>query len=89
MLLAIALASEAGVCVILVDSLSCQIGEPRFNVSGRDKDCYAFIRLTPFISRFDAGAFNLSYSSRNISPVGIDKHNQRLFDPVLSCSVIG
>lgn len=88
-LLAVAFAFEAGITIVLVDSLSLQIRKPRLDIPGRDEDRHSFIRLTSFISRFDAGAFNLFYSGRNVSPVGINEYNQRLLDPVLSCSVVG
>jgi len=89
MSLAIALTFEAGIIVVFVDSISIQISEPRLDVSGRYKDRHSFTRLTSFISRFDAVAFNLLYSVSSISSVSIDKHNQCLPNAVLSFSVIG
>ncbi len=86
---AVAFTLESGIAIVFVDSLSRQVREPRLDIASRDKDRHAFIRLPSFLSRFEAGAFNLFYPSGNLSPVGIDKHNQRLLDPVLSCSVIG
>lgn len=75
MSLAIAFAIEARVTVLLIDGLSLQICEPCLNISSRDEDRHSFIRLTLFVSRFDAAAVNLFYSSRNVFPVSIDKHN--------------
>jgi len=89
MLLAIALTFEAAIPVVFVDSLSFQIREPRLDVSGWDEDRHSFIRLTSFIPRFNAAAFNLSYSGSNVSSVSIDKHNQCLPNLVLTRSVEG
>jgi len=87
--LAVTFAFEVGICVILVDSLSFQICEPRLYVSGRDEDRHSFVRLTSFIFCFEAGTFNLFYSGGNVYPVGVDEHYQCLFNPVLPRSIVG
>jgi hypothetical protein len=89
MSLAIALPFKAGIRVILIDSLSVEIRELRFNIACWDEDCHSLTRLTWFLAQFNASLFNLSYSVSSILPVSIDKHNQCLLDPVLSRSVIG
>ena len=86
--IAFTLQARIGFLSLLIDGVSFQIREPRLDVSGWDEDRHAFISLTSFHARFEAGALNLYYSGSNVPTVGIDQHNQSLLNSVLSCSVI-
>jgi hypothetical protein len=88
MLLAMALTVETRVSVVLVDTLSVQIREPRLDASGWDEDRDSFIPLASFATCSGAGILKLFYSVSNLSPVGIDDRNQCQLNLVLPSAVL-
>jgi len=87
--LAITLSLKAGVSIILVDSLSIQICQPRFDVPCGDKQGHALIRSASLLTTFGRGIIDLRHTLLNPSTIRVDHHNQSLLNSVLSLAVIG
>ena len=86
--LAIALPFETGVGVVLVDSVPVQVGNPCFDVSFRHKESHSLTGVATLLAAFGGGILDLSYPCCDLTAIGVDHHNQRLFNPILPRPVV-
>lgn len=77
-------ALQARVLDVLIDCLAIEIRKPRLDVSRRDEDRDAFLRLTTSITCFPARALKLIDSHGDFAAISINDDDQSLLDLVFA-----